>query len=95
MLAIFSIRRTAEVLRINRMLAIKNSELESAMNEIKVLKGILPICSYCKRIKDPEDESWKQIESYIDDHSEAQFSHSICPDCYNIPLRELEDFKTD
>jgi hypothetical protein len=53
---------------------------ERALDEIKVLRGFLPICSSCKRIRD-DDGYWRQIEAYIRDHSEAQFSHSICPEC--------------
>ncbi|MBN2857331.1 MAG: hypothetical protein JXN63_02910 [Candidatus Delongbacteria bacterium] len=58
----------------------KNKELEDAKNKIKVLSGLLPVCSYCKKIRN-EDESWSQLESYIDKHSEAEFSHTICPTC--------------
>ena len=55
-------------------------ELEEAEKEVKVLQGFLPICASCKHIRD-DDGGWKQIESYIADHSEAMFSHSICPTC--------------
>ncbi|MBT4522549.1 MAG: hypothetical protein HOC23_21340 [Halieaceae bacterium] len=58
----------------------KIEELELALNEIKALKGILPICSYCKNIRDDEG-SWEQMEAYISSHSDTQFSHGICPDC--------------
>ena len=51
-----------------------------ARNEIKTLKGFLPICASCKKIRDDKGY-WTQIESYIRDHSEAEFSHSLCPDC--------------
>jgi hypothetical protein len=51
-----------------------------ALDEVKVLRGFLPICSNCKRIRD-DDGYWKQVEAYIADHSEAQFSHSICTEC--------------
>ena len=57
------------------------SRLESALSEIKILSGLLPICSSCKMIRD-EKGYWKQIESYIRDHSEAEFSHGICDECY-------------
>jgi len=57
-----------------------NHELQKAIEEIKTLKDILPICSYCKKIRDDEG-SWKQIEAYISSHSDAEFSHGICPDC--------------
>jgi PAS domain S-box-containing protein len=54
--------------------------LEKAFEEIKTLKGILPICSSCKKIRDDKGY-WQQIESYISDHSDAEFTHSLCPDC--------------
>ncbi len=55
-------------------------ELQEALDEVKQLSGLLPICSSCKKIRD-DNGYWKQIESYIRDHSEAEFSHGICPDC--------------
>lgn len=55
-------------------------ELQNAIAEIKTLRGILPICSSCKKIRDDKGY-WNQIESYIHDHSDARFSHSICPEC--------------
>jgi len=55
-------------------------ELQGAMLEIKTLSGMLPICANCKKIRDDEGY-WNQIESYISKHSEAEFSHSICPEC--------------
>ncbi|MCP4571136.1 MAG: tetratricopeptide repeat protein [bacterium] len=48
--------------------------------EVKILQGLLPICMHCKKIRSENDE-WCQLESYIDQHSEAQFSHGVCPDC--------------
>lgn len=56
------------------------SLLQSAKSEIKVLSGLLPICASCKRIRD-ENGNWSNMEQYIDEHSEAEFSHGICPDC--------------
>ena len=55
-------------------------ELEEAVASVKTLRGLLPICAHCKRVRDDEGY-WDQIERYISSHSEAQFSHSICPDC--------------
>ncbi len=54
--------------------------VEARVAEIKVLSGLLPICSSCKKIRD-DDGYWEQIEGYIGSHSEAHFSHGICPDC--------------
>ena len=56
------------------------SELQNAVKEISTLRGILPICSYCKSIRNDKG-SWDQIESYIRQHSDLEFSHGICPDC--------------
>ncbi len=53
---------------------------QTAQSELKVLSGLLPICSACKKIRD-DSGNWANIEQYIDDHSEAEFSHGICPDC--------------
>ncbi len=55
-------------------------ELKEALEKVKKLSGLLPICAKCKKIRDDKGY-WNQIESYIRDHSEAEFSHSICPDC--------------
>jgi hypothetical protein len=55
--------------------------LEEAFQQIKTLKGLIPICASCKKIRDDQGY-WKEIESYIRKHSEAEFSHSICPECY-------------
>jgi signal transduction histidine kinase len=56
------------------------SELQKALSEVKILSGLLPICASCKKIRD-DSGYWNQIESYIRDHSDAEFSHSICPEC--------------
>jgi PAS domain S-box-containing protein len=55
-------------------------ELQSALSKVKMLSGILPICASCKRIRD-DKEGWYQLESYITTHSEAMFSHGLCPEC--------------
>ena len=55
-------------------------ELQHALAEVKKLSGFLPICASCKKIRDDKGY-WQQIEEYISDHSEALFSHSICPEC--------------
>ena len=61
--------------------------LQEIMSEIKLLKGIIPICSYCHSIRDDEG-AWDRLESYISKHSEAEFSHGICPKC--LPKARLE-----
>lgn len=58
-----------------------SAELQRALDEIKVLHGILPICMYCKQIRN-DGGLWERLEKYISEHSDAAFSHGICPDCY-------------
>ena len=60
------------------------------MANIKQLTGLLPICSYCKRIRDDNDY-WEQVESYIGGHTDARFSHGICPACMVKVMAELND----
>jgi len=55
-------------------------KLRDALNKVKILSGLLPICASCKKIRDDKGY-WKQIETYIQDHSEAEFSHGLCPEC--------------
>jgi len=61
-------------------LAAKIDELQKALDHVKTLQGILPICMHCHRIRNDE-ESWQRIEQYIGEHSDAEFSHGICPEC--------------
>ena len=56
-------------------------ELQAAMENIKMLSGLLPICSSCKKIRD-DDGYWNQLEGYIQNHSIATFTHSVCPECF-------------
>lgn len=58
----------------------EKANLENALKQIKTLHGLLPICANCKKVRD-DSGYWKQIESYIHEHSDAKFSHGICPDC--------------
>lgn len=62
------------------LLAIYLGSLERALREVKTLKGLLPICSSCNKIRDTEDR-WQVIEKYIADRTDARFTHSLCPDC--------------
>ena len=57
-----------------------NDELQKAIDNVKTLSGLLPICSYCKKIRDDKGY-WNQIEGYIQEHSDAEFSHGICHEC--------------
>jgi CheY-like chemotaxis protein len=67
-----------------------NQDLSRALSEVKQLNALLPICSYCKKIRDDKDY-WQSVEGYISQHTHTQFSHSICPECYEkIVKPELE-----
>jgi len=57
------------------------TELQAAMENVKMLSGLLPICSSCKKIRD-DDGYWNQLEGYIQKHSIATFTHSVCPECF-------------
>jgi DNA-binding response OmpR family regulator len=64
----------------NAELQAKNEQLQQALDQVKKLSGLLPICANCKKIRDDQGY-WQDVAVYIRDHSEAEFSHGICPDC--------------
>ena len=69
------------VLALQEGLAERVRELETALSQVKELKGLLPICSYCKAVRD-DHNYWHRVETYITAHSSARFSHGICPGCW-------------
>ena len=74
------VRVGERLLELQATLADRVKELEDALARVKLLHGLLPICSYCKKVRDDRNY-WQQVEGYIEEHSEAQFTHGICPDC--------------
>jgi phosphoserine phosphatase RsbU/P len=78
------------VLSLQQKLAERVADLETALANVKQLRGLLPICSYCKRIRG-DDQYWQQVEGYISEHSDAQFSHGICPSCFATISAELDN----
>lgn len=70
-------------------LATKVKQLEDALSMVKQLVGMIPICSYCHKIRD-EKQIWNQMEKYISEHSEAKFTHGVCPDCFDKLTKELK-----
>jgi PleD family two-component response regulator len=64
----------------NSQLQVKNQQLQTALAKVKTLSGLLPICANCKQIRDDQGY-WHQVEVYIRNHSEAEFSHGLCPEC--------------
>jgi PAS domain S-box-containing protein len=66
-------------------------ELKDALEKVKTLSGLLPICSCCKKIRDDKGY-WTQLEVYFCDHSDAEFSHGLCPECADKTMKEFEEF---
>jgi hypothetical protein len=80
------------VLELTEKLSWRVEELQAALSNVKQLQGLLPICSYCKRIRG-DDQYWQQVDTYLAEHTEAQFSHGICPPCYEKAEKEIEEYK--
>jgi hypothetical protein len=70
------------------------SELQDAIARIKTLRGFVPICSYCKKIRNDQNY-WEHLEAYISERSEAEFTHSICPECAEKAMAEISQMKKD
>ena len=69
--------------------------LQTALAEVKTLQGILPICSYCRKVRDDEDY-WSTVENYVARHTSAKFSHGICPSCMKSVVEpQLKKFKSE
>ena len=82
-----------QVLNLQKGLAQRVRELEAALLHVKQLQGMLPICSYCKSVRDDQNY-WQRVESYISQHSSLQFSHGICPKCYEEVVEpQLEEMR--
>lgn len=75
-----NMQKLAREIEAERRLRKANEDLKESFAQIRVLRGLLPICAACKKVRDDKGY-WQQIEEYIRDHSEADFSHCICPDC--------------
>lgn len=79
------LRIGSRIVGLQQTLAARVSELQVALANVRTLSGLLPICAYCKRVRDDKDY-WQQIEQYVGDHSQAEFSHGICPECLDAQL---------
>jgi DNA-binding response OmpR family regulator len=74
------------IVQLQKALLVRFQELEDALKRVKQLQGLLPICSYCKKIRNDRNY-WEQVDAYVASHSEAQFSHGVCPECYEVHLK--------
>jgi phosphoserine phosphatase RsbU/P len=71
----------ARIAALQQSLAARVDELQEALANVRRLTGLLPMCSYCKRIRD-DDDYWQKLEAYLCKHSDARVTHGICPDCF-------------
>jgi len=71
--------------KVNRL----NQELEQTLREVRELSGLLPICSYCKKIRDDQGY-WRQVEDYVQRHTRARFTHGLCPECYERERHQIK-----
>ncbi len=78
------------ILELENKLEKQISDLENALDKIDKLEGMLPICSYCKKVR-RDDNYWEQIEEYVSQRVTTRFSHSICPDCFEKVMEEAEE----
>jgi PAS domain-containing protein len=74
--------------KLRRELNERIAEIEATLARVKQLEGIIPICTHCKQIRDDQDD-WHKLEKYITEHSEAQFSHGICPACFEKEMKNI------
>jgi len=84
------VRVGQRMVKLQTSLAGRIKELEEALGEVKRLQGLLPICSYCKKVRN-ETNYWQQVESYLASHTEIKLTHGVCPDCYARIMAELDE----
>jgi DNA-binding response OmpR family regulator len=83
------VRVGERMVRLQRSLAARVTEVEAALAHVQKLQGLLPICSYCKNVRN-EANYWEQVESYLGTHSDLDFTHSICPQCTEKMMKEID-----
>ncbi len=92
------LRNGARAIDLQERLEDRVQELEAAVSKVKKLQGLLPICSYCKRVRSDEN-FWSQVEAYVAENSDMRFTHAICPNCFEDKvepqLREIEAESSD
>jgi AmiR/NasT family two-component response regulator len=87
---IIAVARFADLMELRRL----NVELKTALDNVKALKGLLPICAGCKKIRDDKGY-WEGVETYIKKHADVEFSHGLCPECLTRLYPEYKPKKTD
>jgi phosphoserine phosphatase RsbU/P len=77
----------SRIVGLQQRLSDRVAELEHALTRVRQLQGLLPICAYCKRIRDDQNY-WNQVETYLAEHTDVQFSHGICPHCFDRAIQD-------
>ena len=83
------VRVGERMVRLQTALAARVVELEDALSHVKRLQGLLPICSYCKMVRN-ETNYWQQVEAYLASNSALRLTHSVCPTCFDRVMREID-----
>jgi sigma-B regulation protein RsbU (phosphoserine phosphatase) len=83
------VRVGERMVNLQTSLAARVAELEAALGEVRALQGLLPICSYCKKVRN-EANYWEQVDSYLTSHSVVELTHGICPVCLDKMMKELD-----
>ena len=84
------VRVGERMVKLQRSLAARVAELEVALAHVQRLQGLLPICSYCKKVRN-ETNYWEQVDSYLTSHSDVQLTHGICPQCMETMMKQLDE----
>ena len=87
------VRVGERMVKLQRSLAARVAELEVALAHVQRLQGLLPICSYCKKVRN-ETNYWEQVDSYLTSHSDVQLTHGICPQCMETMMKQLDEAAT-
>jgi DNA-binding response OmpR family regulator len=82
------------MVHLQQLLAQRITELEEATRQIRQLRGLLPICCRCKKVRS-DDGYWSEVDTYITSHTDTKFSHSFCPDCYKVAIAEFSQNSPD
>lgn len=84
------VRVGQRMLNLQRSLTSRIAELEGALAHVRRLQGLLPICSYCKKVRN-ERNYWERVDSYLTSHSDLELTHGICPDCMERMMRQIDE----
>lgn len=84
------VRVGERMVKLQTSLAARVTELEAALAEVSKLQGLLPICSYCKKVRN-ETNYWEQVDSYLASHAGVKLTHGICPDCLETMMQQLDE----